>query len=270
MAVVWHLWGNHIKNIMKLLVTSLLLVWIALVPVLAQTTVNANDIIAKINRKEAVSYQNATINGDLDLTNLANRKEMREEGWGSRNYLSVVEAPLSFKNCTFKGKVLAYRSEEEDGKLFNNNTIVYNADFTEAVTFEGCRFDDDAAFKYSKFSQRALFTNNTFGDIALFKYTKFRNAADFSSSTFRDYADFKYTNFAEASVFQKVTFERTADFKYTKFEEGADFRQTRFSGNADFKYTHLPRGSNFDDARFYGSTDFKYTTLDGKRFLPNR
>ena len=256
---------------MKPVVTSLLLVWIAFVPALAQTTINANDIIAKINRKESVSYQNTTIDGDLDLTNLANRKEIRDEGnWGSKNYLSVVEVPLSFKNCTFKGKVLAYRSESENGKIFNNNSIVYNADFTEAVTFEGCQFNGDAAFKYSKFGQRAIFTKNTFGDIALFKYTKFRNAADFGSSTFRNYADFKYTNFAEASTFQKVTFDQTADFKYTKFDEGTDFRQARFSGNADFKYTHLPRGSNFDDTRFYGSTDFKYTTLDGRRFLPNR
>ena len=255
---------------MKLVVTSLLLVWTAFVPVLAQTTVDAKDIIAKINRKEAVSYQNATITGDLDLTNLANRKRVGEENWGSETYLSVVEVPLSFKSCRFKGKFLAYRSQDEDSKIFQKNNIVYNADFTEAVTIESCQFDDDATFKYSKFSQRAVFTNNTFDDIALFKYAKFRNAADFGSSTFRNYADFKYTSFMEASVFQKVSFERTADFKYTKFDEGADFRQTRFSGNADFKYTHLPRGSNFDDARFYGSTDFKYTTLDGRRFLPNR
>lgn len=255
---------------MKRIATSLLLVCIALAPALAQTTIDAKDIIAKINRKEAVSYQNATITGDLDLTNLANRKEMRDGNWGSENYLSVVEVPLSFKDCTFNGKVLAYRSEDQDGKIWNNHSVVYNADFTEAVTFERCQFKDDAAFKYSNFSQRSIFTNNTFGDIALFKYTQFRNAADFSGSTFRDYADFKYTKFDETSAFQKVSFEHNADFKYTKFDEGVDFRQARFSGSADFKYTHLPRGSNFDDTRFYGSTDFKYTTLDGRRFLPNR
>ncbi|WP_460962382.1 pentapeptide repeat-containing protein [Spirosoma litoris] len=258
---------------MKTFVTSLLLAVVAMAPTLAQSTIDAKDIIAKINRKEAVSYQNVTVTGDLDLTNLANRKEIREGSWKgeSREFLSVVEVPLTFKNCTFKGKFLAYHTDEQDGKrIFNTSNTVYNADFTEAVTIEGCTFEDDAAFKYSRFTQRAIFTNNTFSEEAIFKYTKFRNAADFNSSTFRSYADFKYTNFDESSSFQKVSFQRSADFKYTKFEEVTDFRQARFSGNADFKYTHLPRGTNFDDVRFEGSTDFKYTTLDGRKFSPSR
>jgi uncharacterized protein YjbI with pentapeptide repeats len=255
---------------MKALLTSLLLTCVTLAPALAQTAVDAKDIIAKINRKEAVSYQNATITGDLDLTNLANRREVRDGNWGdSEHYLSVVEVPLSFKNCTFKGKFLAYRSEDRDGKILRTNNVVYNADFTEAVTIEGCTFDDDAAFKYSVFSQRAIFANNSFRDGALFKYTKFRSAADFSGSTFRDYADFKYTKFDESSSFEKATFEQYADFKYTKFDEGVDFSQARFTSNADFKYTHLPRGTKFDNTRFDGSTDFKYTTLDGRKFSPN-
>ena len=257
---------------MKFFITSLLLTLVSLAPTLAQSTVDAKDIIAKINRKEAVSYQNVTINGDLDLTNLANRKEMREGSWkgDSREFLSVVDVPLTFKNCTFKGKFMAYHTDQQDGRrIFTSNTV-YNADFTEAVTIDGCQFEDEAALKYSQFSQRAIFTANTFREGALFKYAKFRNAADFSGSTFRDGVDFKYTKFNESSSFQKVTFEHSADFKYTDFDERVDFRQARFSGNADFKYTHLPRGTNFDDARFDGSTDFKYTTLDGRKFSPGR
>jgi uncharacterized protein YjbI with pentapeptide repeats len=263
---------NSENHIMKTFVTSLLLTVVALAPSLAQTTVDAKDIIAKINRKETVSYQNATITGDLDLTNLANRKEVREGSWkgDSREFLSTVESPISFKNCTFKGKFLAYHTDEtEERRLINRNNTVYNADFNESVTIENCTFNDDATFKYSHFQQRAIFTGNTFREIALFKYAKFNNAADFSGSTFRGYADFKYTKFDESSAFQKVVFDRNADFKYTKFDESVDFRQARFTSSADFKYTHLPRGTNFDDARFEGSTDFKYTTLDGRKFSPN-
>ncbi|MCK8491472.1 pentapeptide repeat-containing protein [Spirosoma sp. RP8] len=258
---------------MKKLVTSTFLFLIALAPTLAQTTVDARDIIAKINRKEAVSYQNATITGDLDLTNLANRKEVREGSWKgeSREYLSVVEAPISFKNCVFKGKFLAYRTDaSEERRVISISNTVYNADFTEAVTVQNCTFEDDATFKYSNFGQRALFTDNTFREIALFKYAKFHNDADFSGSSFRGYADFKYANFNESSAFQKVAFDNYADFKYTKFDERVNFQQARFSRMADFKYTHLPRGTNFDDARFEGGTDFKYTTLDGRKFSPSR
>lgn len=257
---------------MKTLVISCLMAFFALAPVLAQTTVSAGDIIAKINRSEPISYQNVTITGDLDLTNLANRREVRE---GSRlgetqEYRITVEVPLTFRNCTFRGKLLAYRTEEpEKGRLLNRISVVYNADFTEAVTLENCTFETAAAFKYSTFRQRAIITGNTFGDDALFKYTKFRSAADFSGSTFRGYADFKYTQFDESSAFENVTFGRYADFKYTKFDERTDFRQARFSSTADFKYTHFPRGTSFDNVRFDGSTDFKYTTLDGRKFAPS-
>ena len=257
---------------MKTLIASLLLSFVAVVPTLAQTTVTANDIIAKINRNEPVSYQNATITGDLDLTNLSNRREVRESSWkgDSQEFLSVVNVPLSFKNCTFTGNVLAYRTDELDKRrVLNMSSKIYNADFTEAVTLENCTFERDAAFKYSTFRQRAIVTGNTFRDHALFKYAKFRNAADFSGSTFRGYADFKYTEFDESSAFEKATFERYADFKYTKFDEGVDFRQARFSSTADFKYTNFPRGTNFDNVRFEGSTDFKYTTLGGRKFAPN-
>jgi uncharacterized protein YjbI with pentapeptide repeats len=256
---------------MKILLTTLLLSLIALAPSLAQKTVDAKDILAKINRKEAVSYQNATITGDLDLTGLANRKEVRNGDWGDQNsYLSTVEVPLTFKNCTFKGKFLAYRTEDNDRKLMKWNNTVYNTNFTEAIIIEDCQFTEDAAFKYSVFSQRASFSGTTFRDGALFKYAKFDEPADFSGSTFRGYADFKYTKFNESSFFRNVAFEQPADFKYTKFDERVDFSQARFNSNADFKYTHLPRGTNFSNTRFEGSTDFKYTTLDGRKFSPDR
>ena len=264
---------NPKRPIMKTLTALLLLAFISTAPVLAQTTVGASDIIAKINRNEPVSYQNMIITGDLDLTNLANRREVREGSWTgeSRQFLSVVNVPLSFKNCTFTGNVLAYRTDESDERrLLKTSNMVYNADFTETVTLENCTFEKNAAFKYSTFRQRTVVTGNTFRDDALFKYTKFRNSADFSGSMFRGYADFKYTQFDESSAFSTATFERYADFKYTKFGERTDFRQARFSDNADFKYTSFPRGTNFDNVRFDGSTDFKYTTLDGRKFVPNR
>jgi uncharacterized protein YjbI with pentapeptide repeats len=260
------------RPLMKTLITSLLLAFISVAPTLAQKTVRASDIIDRINRNESISYRDVTITGDLDLTSLANRKEVREGSWKgeSQEFLSVVNAPLSFINCTFTGNVLAYRTDEQDERrLLKMSNKVYNTDFTEAVTVENCVFEKDAAFKYSTFRQRALFTGNTFRDYALFKYAKFRSAADFSGSTFRDYADFKYTTFDESSIFEKVTFDRYADFKYTKFDEGANFSQARFASTADFKYTRLPRGTRFDNARFDGSTDFKYTTLDGRKFAPS-
>ncbi|WP_077921708.1 pentapeptide repeat-containing protein [Spirosoma sp. 209] len=255
---------------MKTILTSFLLALVLLTPALAQRTVSATEIIDKINRKQTVSYENVTVTGDLDLTSLANRREVRDGNWRgeSEEYLSTVEVPLTFRNCRFDGKFLAYRSEE--GRFMKISNRVYNADFNEAVTIENCTFSDDAAFKYSAFRQQAQFTGNTFRNEALFKYTKFNSAADFSGSNFRGYADFKYTKFDEQALFAKAHFDRSADFKYTKFDEGVTFKSARFDGNADFKYVHFPRQTNLDDVAFNGGTDFKYTTLNGRRFSLDR
>ncbi len=256
---------------MKKLLAASLLTLLTLPAALAQRSVEAREIFAKIDRKEAVSYENVTVSGDLDLTSLSNRRNVNEGRWGnSESFLSVVEAPITFRNCTFKGKFLAYRTEPKEGNAFGGNNKLFNANFSEAVILENCTFEEEAAFKYSEMSQRVVFRGNTFRQGAIFKYTRFRNDADFSGSTFRRFGDFKYTNFDEAISFENVRFEGIADFKYTHFDEGVNFKSTRFNQTADFKYAHLPRGSSFDNATFDGPSDFKYATLDGRKFSPGR
>lgn len=241
----------------------------------AQSAINAADIIAAINRNEPVSYQNAVISGDLDLTELANKRPNDRSNWGGQgSYLSTVTVPVTFKNCTFLGNVIAYKNtvasrNKEDGLLnMGNGGITSTADFAESVTVENCTFQKEAAFKYSTFSRKAVFTGNTFTDIALFKYARFSQTADFSGSTFGGYADFKYAKFNTMADFRNARFTGSADFKYTKFDEKADFGQARFARNADFKYADLPEGTRFEAAEFNGPADFKYTTLGGRRFSP--
>ena len=241
----------------------------------AQSAVNAADIILAINRNEPVSYRNAVISGDLDLTELANKRPNDRSNWGVQgSYVSTVSVPVTFKNCTFSGNVIAYKNtvasrNREDGLLhMGNGGVTSTADFTEPVRFEQCVFKKDAAFKYTTFSRKAAFLGNTFNSTALFKYARFGQTADFGGSSFEDYADFKYAEFNTVSDFRNVRFNGSADFKYTKFDEKADFGQARFARNADFKYTDLPQGTRFDAAEFNGSTDFKYTTLGGRRFSP--
>ncbi len=253
------------KNLFTLLFALALLT-----PALAQSTVDAREIIAKINRKETVTYQNVTIMGTLDLTELANKQQKDGDFWGSEGYRSTVEVPLTFRNCTFQKPVLAYKAVETERRLLGSNSLVYTADFTEMVLFENCTFEQESAFKYSMFRQRAVFTGSTFRDEALFKYAKFRAVADFSGANFRGIANFKYAKFNEAIAFEKSRFDRYADFKYTDFDEGVNFGKAEFDGTADFKYVHFPRNTNFEQTRFAGTTDFKYTTLGGKKFSPGR
>jgi len=250
---------------MKKLLTSSLFVLLVVNLGLAQRVVPAKEIFDQVDHKQAVAYENVTVEGDLDFTSLSNRELVKKENW--ETYLATVQVPMTFRNCTFRGKVLGYRTEPKLGVL---NSILFNADFNDALTFENCTFDDDAAFKYSRVRQRATFAGCRFREVANFKYTQFRDVSDFSNCTFRTHADFKYTNFGESTAFQNSRFDGTADFKYTKFGERVSFRSARFDNMADFKYTHLPNGSDFDNAVFDGPTDFKYATLNGRRFSPER
>ncbi len=248
---------------MKMLFTALLL---GLLPLLsfAHSSVDAKEIIDRINGNESVSYQNATISGDVDFTRLKNRKLRRD--WGqhgsdgeNKNYISTVEVPIRFVNCTFTDDVLAYYHLE-------NKEETYNADFTEDVVFESCTFRGKSAFKYSKFDRKASFKDSRFREEALFKYSQFITQPNFEGTTFEEEANFKYAHFNDGVNFSDASFAKRADFKYTQFPSGTNFRNAAFSGFADFKYAQFSGEVELDGIAFNGSEDFKYTKVNGKSF----
>ncbi|MDQ4141645.1 MAG: pentapeptide repeat-containing protein, partial [Bacteroidota bacterium] len=168
---------------MKSLVSVLLIIIIVSGRVVAQTKVNAADIIAQVNRGEAVTYKNAEITGNLDLTQLANKKLKKfadeDNERSTKEYISTVTAPLTFSNCTFTGKVLAYYNPDQGVMYFNNNdkkNEIYNTHFDKAVRFENCTFEQEATFKYSQFKDGVSFAGSQFKDEAFFKYSKFEQA----------------------------------------------------------------------------------------------
>ncbi|WP_210487551.1 pentapeptide repeat-containing protein [Rufibacter aurantiacus] len=256
--------------------THLLLLFL-LLPALAwaQTSVPASEIIAKINRGEAVSYQNATITGDLDLTQLQNKTLKKNESGGkhdSKVYNSTVTAPVSFTNCTFQGNVLAYynpNSIDGDGlkvNLQNGKEEVYNTNFEKDVRFEKCTFEKRSAFKYSVFNADASFAGSTFQQEALFKYSKFNGKIDFAKARFNEVANFKYVNFPAKTDFKGASFNEEADFKYASFPQGGDFQNAVFNSLANFKYAKLSDPMQWKGASFKGGQDLKYASLNQKSF----
>lgn len=187
----------------------------------AQSRINAADIIAQINRGEAVQYDNVEIEGVLDLTHLDNqRRTESSDGWfgfgGSNDtYESHVEVPLSFTNCTFRDDVLAYYHHDGEDETFI-------AHFDERVQFSGCTFTDASEFKYSEFAEIADFRGAAFADEANFKYANFPAGASFESAVFNDLANFKYSKFEEPINLNNVSFNGDEDFKYTEVD-GEDF-----------------------------------------------
>lgn len=207
----------------------------------AQKKVSASDIIRQINDGKSVSYNNVEIEGDLDLTDLENRR-ITQSNWnwfGSDNdvYESHVEGSLTFENCTFLGDVLAYYHIE-------NRNDTYIAHFERDVIFKNCTFKRASEFKYSEFS----------------------GVADFSGVTFNRDANFKYSEFSDGPSFANAKFEYDADFKYAEFPRGTSFQGATFYGLANFKYSKFRTPLNISGISFRGSEDFKYTKVDGRSF----
>jgi uncharacterized protein YjbI with pentapeptide repeats len=177
---------------MKRLAILLFLVAATATLAVAQSRINAANIINKINRGEAVRYDSVEIEGVLDLTHLNNRQRTESSdsrfGFGGSNdtYESHVEVPLSFTNCTFRDEVIAcYHNDGED------DTFI--AHFDENVQFSGCTFQNASEFKYSEFSEGADFRGAVFGEEANFKYAEFSKAPVFAQAVFEEDANFKYT-----------------------------------------------------------------------------
>ena len=123
---------------------------------MAQKEISAKTVFEMIDKKQAIEYDGVTIIGDLDLTELSN-KHIEKDGKWEKKYKSVVEVPLIFKNCTFKGDFIAYKNIENGKRrhigniniTWNGNGETYSTDFEENVVFENCKFEQDSEFKYS-------------------------------------------------------------------------------------------------------------------------
>lgn len=222
---------------MKNALATLFLLSATVIATYAQTRIKASDIIAQINAGKPVEYTDAIIEGELDLTNLENRRlERSADTWlgfgGNETYESTVEVPIKFINCTFEGDVLAYYHLERHHET-------YLAHFEKDVIFNRCTFKRDSEFKYSEFNAAASFAGSTFTHEANFKYAEFSVGPVFRSVLFDDGACFKYTEFPRETSFEKATFHGLADFKYSKFRSPLNLAGTSFRGHEDFKYTKI-------------------------------
>ena len=236
----------------------------------AQKQIAAQEIFQAINKKQLVQYDGVVVTGDLDFTELSNRKTKKEKG-GWEEIKTVVEVPVVFRNCTFKGDVIAYKHLQDGKKArilnldITNGGVTYSADFRENVVFENCTFENGSEFKYSTFSKVANFIGSKFAEQANFKYANFHQDALWAAVKFNEYANFKYAEFDNKANFEDARFFDYADFKYVEFDDKVDFTKSRFRRHADFKYADFNDGANFNKTDFEGSADFKYS--NGKRYV---
>ena len=126
----------------------------------AQCRVKAEDILGSIDEGQVVEYTGVEIIGDLDITSI--KDGIQDTGFWrffgfSRDLRYHVRIPLIFRDCIFRGDVIAYRHDRW-------NRTTHNVSFHENVSFHGCEFMGRSAFKYAEFLAEASFAGSNFSN----------------------------------------------------------------------------------------------------------
>ncbi|MEQ9467302.1 MAG: pentapeptide repeat-containing protein [Ekhidna sp.] len=222
----------------KLRIAMLILFSMFVIRGFAQTTVQASQITKDIREGKNISYENATIVGDLDFTYMDDKLPdlPRKSKWwnngGDNTVDESIDVNITFKNCTFKDDVLAYIHDDPSGYTFI-------ADFDKDVIFKNCEFLKDAMFKYSDFDGAADFSGTKFRRESTFKYAEFDEKADFSNTLFDDDATFKYAQFDEGASFKDAVFDESWNIKYMKARGDFDIAGLKVGDDIDAKYTKI-------------------------------
>ncbi|MEM1134612.1 MAG: pentapeptide repeat-containing protein [Bacteroidota bacterium] len=232
-------------------ILSLLLVFVVTFIAQAQTEISATEIVEKINQKENISYQNVVITGDLDLTRLDNMELDNRNTGDDVRYISLVNSGITFTNCIFKGKVLAYYNSQR-------NKTSYTTDFNEMVSFINCTFEEASSFRHTRFYKQVNFNQSQFQKEVNFRHTSFKEASIFQACQFEEEVDFRHTNFEDNLGFKDVVFMGEADFRHVDFPTYQDFSGTTFKGLANCRHTVFKKGVDFSNAQFLKEGDFRH------------
>ncbi|MEP1033125.1 pentapeptide repeat-containing protein [Ekhidna sp.] len=222
----------------KLRIAMLLFFSIFILRAFAQTTVSAAKVMEDVRDGKNISYENATIVGELDFTYMAEKMPdlpKKAKWWnngGGNTVEESIDVSVSFVNCTFEDDVLAYIHDDPSGYTFT-------ADFDKDVVFQNCEFKRNAMFKYSDFDGEVNFSGTKFQRKSTFKYAEFDESADFSDTYFDDDATFKYAQFDEGASFRNAIFEESWNIKYMKARGDFDIAGLDVKDDIDAKYTKI-------------------------------
>jgi hypothetical protein len=160
-----------------------------------------------------------TFDDDIDFTQF--NKNLISEGV----YQVRIVSSITFQNCTFNGKVTAYRKDD--------NSVTLTS-FQSNLSFIGCIFNNDVSFRAASVLGRADFTNAAFFKGASFEECTFFQNAYFRASIYYKELRFQNTVFMEKANFLNAEFDTTTSFQQATFNGEAQFSSTKFLGYTDF------------------------------------
>jgi uncharacterized protein YjbI with pentapeptide repeats len=189
-------------------------------------SVKAEVILDCLRAGMPVNFDEVTVTGDLDLTDL-----------GMDGQSPFIASALVISNAHFTGSVTAY-----DGDM--DTTLI----FREQVDLRGSRFGGVVDFTGAVFSEFARFDKTTFESEAIFNQAVFHKGASFNRAVFQDTATFMMTENQRGFEFMDAHFSGVANFY-------------RFHSTQD---PHQPADVLFSGVQFTGEVLFMEAAFDNQ------
>jgi hypothetical protein len=193
----------------------------------------AQEILEKIKEGEPINYDNVTIIGDLNLSQLGLGTKYIERTPYEAVYLSlsekacIVPVPIKISNSIILGD------------LYFNNTIFYGT-----VVFNETKFNGNASFAGSEFKGSAYFGESSFNKHASFAGSKFYQNANPWNLAVSSQGNNVFSHYAISEAKQ---FQRSQEFwvaKQLKSTNVVSSGASRFPTLSSASQAHIARGIN--------------------------
>ena len=208
--------------------------------------VTATKIIKLIEKGKDVYFKDIEIDGDIDFNKIKTRSVE-----SSGTYRAYVLSAVTFVNCTFNGKIIAYSVDENKAKSYTT--------FTKNLSFQGCTFKNDVVFSETAVEGIVNFSSSTFEKIA-----------DFQGFNFK-YKDTYFTDvkFKAEAKFQRISCYGNINFKSSVFSENVSFQKSLIKGNFSMGATKYEKYADFSSVFVFRNVNFNYAKFNGKLTFNN-
>ncbi len=222
--------------------------------------ISSEEINNKIKTGENILYKNATITGDVDFL-ISNDKNFMTP----QLIKHYINSSITFYNCTFKGKISAYKSFTNHYEicLFRKNITFINCTFQDSVNFSSSEFQDLVNFNESVFQNFTSFKATVFNyNKNYFENTHFIKNAEFNMMHVNGNISFFKSEFDAKVIFQLTKFMFQVQFGASVFHDNVDFSNIKFYDDLLFNYAEFVKSVNFNGSIFNGRTEFIQTKFN--------
>ena len=141
----------------------------------------ASDVLLRIDTEAPITIQNATIQGDLDFTQL--RRKTPGGSYGGRvgmvkEFYTKLKAPLVLEDCVIDGSIITFR-EDRRRLLLKEFFVAFDA----SLTLRRCRITGPVTFERLTFYDRLVIEDCEFEDQVTVNQVRFSKTPEVSGNT---------------------------------------------------------------------------------------